>query len=133
MAKKAAVTTRKKAERKPKAKKDPNAPKRAQSAYFLFSNEKRTEFRGKFPDLKITDISKKLSEAWKTMTDADKKVRNLSSYVRSNFIQPFNEKAVKDKERYEREKAAYLKKKEEEESSEEKSNNEGSDDEEDDD
>ena len=39
-------------------KKDPNAPKRPMSAYFLFMGDKRAEVREKNPDFKIGDIAK---------------------------------------------------------------------------
>ena len=57
-----------------KKKKDPNAPKRAKSAYFIFCEDKRPEIKSKYPDLKMTDVSKKLGEAWKELTANDKKV-----------------------------------------------------------
>ena len=42
----------------PKKEKDPNAPKRPMSAYFLFMGDKRAEVREKNPDFKIGDIAK---------------------------------------------------------------------------
>ena len=39
-------------------KKDPNAPKRPMSAYFLFMGDKRAEVKEKNPDFKIGDIAK---------------------------------------------------------------------------
>ena len=39
-------------------KKDPNAPKRPLSGYFLFMGDKRAEVREKNPDFKIGDIAK---------------------------------------------------------------------------
>jgi hypothetical protein len=67
-----------KGEKKPrkttKAKKDPKAPKRNKSAYFFFCDDKRAETKEKYPDLKITEISKKLAEQWKALTESDKKV-----------------------------------------------------------
>ena len=39
-------------------KKDPNAPKRPMTAYFLFMGDKRAEVREKNPDFKIGDIAK---------------------------------------------------------------------------
>eukprot|EP00659_Diplonema_papillatum_P004888 gene4888-7546_t len=54
-------------------KKDPNAPKRPLSAYFIFSGEKRVEVKEENPDLKIGEVAKKLGELWGEMSDAEKK------------------------------------------------------------
>ncbi len=48
--------------RKPK---DPNAPKRPKSAFFLFSDERRASVKAEFPDLKMPDVAKKLGQMWK--------------------------------------------------------------------
>ena len=42
--------------RKPKKKKDPNAPKRNQSAFFLYSNANRNRVKAENPDAKFGDI-----------------------------------------------------------------------------
>ena len=65
--------------------KDPNAPKRPPSAFFLFCSEYRPKIKGEHPGLSIGDVAKKLGEMW-------------------------NNTAVDDKQRYEK-KAAELKKK----------------------
>jgi len=62
----------KKKKKKPKAKKDPNKPKRAMSSFMFFASDKRPEVKQLFPDLKVTQIGKKLSEMWKEI-DAEKK------------------------------------------------------------
>lgn len=46
-------------------KKDPNAPKRALSAYFFFCNEIRAEVRAENPTKKITEIATLLAEKWR--------------------------------------------------------------------
>ncbi|CAD7678998.1 unnamed protein product [Nyctereutes procyonoides] len=61
--------------------KDPNAPKRPPSAFFLFCSEYRPKIKGEHPDLPIGDVAKKLGEMWK--------------------------KAAKLKEKYEKDIAAY--------------------------
>ena len=38
--------------------KDPNAPKRPMTAYFLFMGEKRAEVKQSNPDIKVQDIAK---------------------------------------------------------------------------
>lgn len=41
-----------------KKEKDPNAPKRAVSAYFLFAADKRESIKQANPGTKVTDISR---------------------------------------------------------------------------
>src|SRR5690606_37258816 len=64
----------KKRKRVPKAKKDPNKPKMSMSSYMYFTNDKRPSVREKYPDLKMTDIGKKLAELWRAVTPDEKKV-----------------------------------------------------------
>lgn len=82
-----------KGERKKRAKKDPNAPKRGLSAYMFFAQENRDSVRNENPDISFGQIGKILGERWKNMGDKDKAV--------------YDAKAAKDKERYEAEKRAY--------------------------
>jgi len=58
--------------KKQKRKKDPNAPKRPQTAFFLFCADHREALRQQFPELRIGDIAKKLGEKW-SLCDTDKK------------------------------------------------------------
>ena len=86
-----------------KKAKDPDAPKRGMSAFLFFSNAKRAEVTAELkaanPDLKgVAEVGKRLGEMWKELSDEAK--------------QPYNEQAAADKERYEREQAAYNEKKE---------------------
>lgn len=55
--------------RKTKKGKDPNAPKRPQSAYFLWLNENRDKIREDNPGISITEVSKKAGELWKEVED----------------------------------------------------------------
>ncbi|GMF46880.1 unnamed protein product [Phytophthora fragariaefolia] len=50
-------------------KKDPNAPKRALSAYFFFCNDIRQEVRDENPNKKITEIATLLAEKWRALPD----------------------------------------------------------------
>merc|ERR1712129_245826 len=59
-------------EKKGKKGKDPNAPKRPMSAYFLFMNEVRDATKAETPGLKIGDIAKLLGERWGKMEDEEK-------------------------------------------------------------
>ncbi|KAF9529052.1 HMG-box [Crepidotus variabilis] len=74
-------------------KKDPNAPKRALSAYMFFSQDWRERIKTENPDAGFGEVGKLLGAKWKEMGDEDKK--------------PYVEQAAKDKERAEEEKAAY--------------------------
>lgn len=61
---------------KRKQEKDPNAPKRAPSAYMLWLNEKRAEIKDELlstnPDAKITDVTKRAGEVWKELSEDEK-------------------------------------------------------------
>ncbi|XP_064231046.1 high mobility group protein B1-like [Aotus nancymaae] len=72
--------------------KDPNAPKRPPSAFFLFCSAYGPKIIGEHPGLSIGDAAKKLGGVWNN-TPADDK-------------QPY-EKAVKLKEKYRKDIAAY--------------------------
>lgn len=50
--------------KKQKRKKDPNAPKRPMTAFFLFCADRRDGLRQQYPDDRIGDIAKKLGHAW---------------------------------------------------------------------
>jgi hypothetical protein len=76
-----------------KKKKDPNAPKKPLSAYMFFSSENRPTVKEENPQLSFGDLGKELGRRWKEMTASDKK--------------PYEEMALRDKGRYEKEKGAY--------------------------
>jgi hypothetical protein len=79
---------------KNKKEKDPAAPKRPKSSYIIFCGAKRDEIKKKNPEMKATEITKKLGEMWKALNDKQKK-----KYV---------DDANKDKERYEGEMNEYV-------------------------
>ncbi|KQK16649.1 DNA-binding protein MNB1B [Brachypodium distachyon] len=59
--------------RKGKAGKDPNKPKRAPSAFFVFMDEFRKEFKEKNPKNKsVAAVGKAAGERWKTLSESDK-------------------------------------------------------------
>uniref|UniRef100_A0A8C2S496 High mobility group protein B1 n=1 Tax=Capra hircus TaxID=9925 RepID=A0A8C2S496_CAPHI len=64
--------------------KDPNAPNRPPSAFFLFCSEYRPKIKGEHPGLSIGDVAKKLGEMWNNTAVDDK--------------QPYEKKAAKLKE-----------------------------------
>jgi len=80
-----------------KKKKDPNAPKRALSAFFWFCADERPKVRAQQPDASVGDIAKELGIKWKNApNDVKKKYEAL---------------ALKDKQRYDRENTQYKAKK----------------------
>lgn len=88
-----------KAKGKKRSKKDPNAPKRALSAYMYFAKEKREEFVKKNPSLKsdISRMGKLIGESWSKLNPEGKA--------------KFDRMAAVDKARYEKEITDYKKKK----------------------
>lgn len=78
---------------KKKRFKDPNAPKRPPSAFFIFCAEFRPKVKEETPGLSIGDVAKKLGELWNKTAAEDK--------------QPYEKKAAKLKEKYEKDIAAY--------------------------
>jgi len=78
---------------KKKKFKDPNAPKRPPSAFFIFCSEFRPKVKGESPGLSIGDVAKRLGEMWNGTASEDK--------------QPYEKKAAKLKEKYEKDIAAY--------------------------
>jgi len=50
-----------------KPMKDPNAPKKPLSAYFLFSQEERLKVKNENPDFSITEVAKELGRRWATL------------------------------------------------------------------
>ncbi len=76
-----------------RAKKDPNAPKRNMSAYFLFSIAARPAYKKANPDASFGDLAKIISQAYK----------NLPDYEKQKWV----EKAEHDKIRYQKELASY--------------------------
>merc|ERR1711953_1041725 len=47
--------------------KDPNAPKKPLSAYFLFSQEERLKVKNENPEMSITEVAKELGRRWATL------------------------------------------------------------------
>ena len=76
---------------KTKAKKDPNAPRKARSGYIIFCEENRE--RAKVGLDKPTEITSRLGEMWNALTDPER--------------EKYTKKALADKERFSREMASY--------------------------
>ena len=71
---------------KKKPKKDPNKPKRAQTAFMIFSNDNRARVKKENPEAKFGDMAKLLSVEWKDVGEEElaaleKKVRHCSGLV----------------------------------------------------
>jgi len=79
--------------KKGKKKRDPDAPKRSPSAFFVFCSEQRPKIKEQYPSCTIGDIAKKLGELWAAQSPKDKA--------------PYVAKAAKLKEKYEKDMAAY--------------------------
>ena len=68
--------SKKESKRKEKrAKKDPDAPKRAVSAYLLFSQDHRPQLKKEQPDLAFGAVAKELARRW---ADADAQTREVN-------------------------------------------------------
>jgi HMG (high mobility group) box len=72
--------------RKKKKKKDPNAPKRAMSAYLFFGMQQRPIIKAQNPHLRSHEIMKQIADLW----------RNLPAHAKIEF----DRKAEEDKRRY---------------------------------
>uniref|UniRef100_A0A7S0RR61 FACT complex subunit SSRP1 n=1 Tax=Pyramimonas obovata TaxID=1411642 RepID=A0A7S0RR61_9CHLO len=79
--------------KKPKKKKDPNAPKKALSGFMYFSQVNRPKVKEEDPSLGIGGVAKVLGERWKALTTEEKQI--------------YEDMHSKDKERYEKEKKEY--------------------------
>jgi len=64
-------------------KKDENAPKRPQSAYFLWMNESRESIKEKNPGASVAEIAKKAGEMWRELKDKTVRINELYYSVAS--------------------------------------------------
>ena len=55
-----------------KKKKDPNAPKRPPSGFFLFCSEFFLKIKSTNPGISNGDVAKKLGEMWKNISESEK-------------------------------------------------------------
>lgn len=77
-----------------KEKKPDDYPKAALSAYFLFANDNRDRVKAADPSLKITEVTQKIGELWKTASTEAK--------------ERYQKKADEEKARFDREMKAYI-------------------------
>ncbi|KAJ1124505.1 hypothetical protein NDU88_002956 [Pleurodeles waltl] len=80
-------------ESRPRHKKDPEAPKRPMSAFFLFASEHRPQIRAAWPGLSFPETAKKLGQKWSEQTPEARL--------------PYELRAAKLKEKYDKDVAAY--------------------------
>lgn len=81
--------------KKGKFAKDPNAPKKPQTAYFAFMADKRETVKRENPEINHKDVLRKLGELWNGLTVAQKG--------------PYEKTAAASKKKYEKEFAVYQK------------------------
>lgn len=74
--------------RKKKRAKDPDAPKRALSAFFWFCNDERAKVKAQNPDATVGEVAKELGRRWNECTEDQKS--------------KYEALAAKDKARYEK-------------------------------
>ena len=79
--------------RKLKRARDPNAPKRALSAFFFFCKSERPKILEITPNLKVSEVATELGRRWRNATTADKAM--------------YEANAMQDKVRYEQEMAVF--------------------------
>lgn len=77
-----------------KAKKDPNAPKRAMSGFMFFSNHMRPKLKARHPDITFLELGTEIGKLWRGLSNAKRK--------------PYMQLANEDKARYQDEKANYV-------------------------
>ncbi|RNA08374.1 high mobility group DSP1 [Brachionus plicatilis] len=75
--------------RRKKKKKDPNAPKRPLSAFFLFCADERPNVKALYPQYSVGEAAKELGERW----------NKVSAELKAQY----EAKASQEKQRYERE------------------------------
>lgn len=77
-----------KATKRGKKKKDPNAPKRPQSAFFLFCADHRGPLRQGNPSLSVGDIAKMLGKKWAECSTETRKIYSDKSEIeKAKYVQ----------------------------------------------
>lgn len=112
--------TRRRRQKKDKPKKDPNAPKRAASAYILFAIDERKKIKKDTPDLANKQIIVEIGQRWQALSSTKKSKyerqheKEVQRYQKemANYVVPeeFKSKAQKRRERAgpKRPKSAYI-------------------------
>ena len=72
--------------KKEKKKKDPNCPKKPLSSYMLWLQEMRPSLKKKYPELSITEMSKKAGQLWKELKDKSVREMCMELHVHAHGI-----------------------------------------------
>ncbi|CAG8611587.1 13278_t:CDS:2, partial [Ambispora leptoticha] len=84
----AAEESKKPAAKRQKKTKDPNAPKRPLNAFIEFSRVKREEVKRDNPDMKYTEIRKRLGEMWRGLSETEKEpYKNVQQAAKERYAQ----------------------------------------------
>ena len=67
--------------------KDPNAPKKAMSAYICFCNDKREAIKKSNPDMKVTEVIQEIAKQW-------------ANVKTKKEVEKYKKRAQQDKQRY---------------------------------
>ena len=72
--------------------KDPNAPKRPLSAFFVFSADRRAAIKEEQPELAVKDIARALGAEWSELSDDDKKpYQDKAEVLKVNYAKAMEE------------------------------------------
>lgn len=75
-----------------KRKKDPNAPKRPQSAFFLFCADRRADIKKQNPSFTVGDIAKCLGKLWSEATaDIKEKYDKAGKVAKEQYMETMKE------------------------------------------
>merc|ERR1712154_423778 len=88
--------------KKVKKPKDTNAPKRPQSSYFLFMNERRPILRKQHSDKPVTEIAKLIAAEWKTMSDKTEYIEKAAALKEEYKIELEQYKKTSNYRKYQR-------------------------------
>eukprot|EP01084_Bolivina_argentea_P007779 14597_1 len=83
------------ANKKDKKPKDPNAPKRPSSSYFVFAKANRSRLKKENPELKGPDITKKISAEWKEL-NANERIKYQQEAEK--LKQEYNQRVIEYKQ-----------------------------------
>jgi len=74
--------------KRPKVRKDPNAPKRARGSFVMFTNEARPKIMKEYPSIKFVDLGILLGERWRNLSpEAKKSYEILAAQDKERFNQ----------------------------------------------
>jgi len=75
-----------------KANKDPNAPKRPLSAFFLFSQDERPKIKITNSTFSVADVAKLIGERWRNLdADTKKKYENAAKQAKERYDVELND------------------------------------------